>query len=196
MGQPRRVSIESNIGSGKTNILNGLEINDMMKIPESRESWDPWIEDLFYKNKSRWCFATHTKILLDMSFVPTNALTERSPWSVHNVFIRRYYDLGYLTYDEYKLISQMYYTTGWVPDVIIYIKVPPKTCYVNICKKYGSIDDCPISLNDVCEFEKYYEESLKYTTQVVIRIDGRMPYEKIVATIQQKLNSILKKSVN
>ena len=185
-----RISLESNAGSGKTHILNHLEIRGLRPIPENRAGWDPWITK-FYDDPKRWCYTTHSKILLDLGFVPKGTFVERSPWSVLNVFVRRYYDLGYITNEEYRLLCQLYNVTGWEPDVIIYIKVPPKICYFRICQKYGT-EEPPITLRDLEETEKYYEEALRYTTRPVIRINGdeKTSTEKLALIIQKKLDEL------
>lgn len=185
-----RISLESNAGSGKTHILNHLEVRGLRPIPENREGWDPWITK-FYNDPTRWCYTTHSKILLDLGFVPKSTFVERSPWSVMNVFVRRYRDIGYITEEEYRLLYQLYNVTGWEPDVIIYIKVPPKDCYLRICEKYGT-ETPPITLRDLEENERYYEEALRYATQPVIRVDGgrQVDINDVVKRIQKKLDQL------
>ena len=158
-----------------------------MPIPEPRESWDPWLEK-FYTNPKRWCFTTHSKILLDFANTAYRTIVERSPWSVINVFVRRYFDMNYITEQEYRLLCQLYNLNGWEPDVIIYIKVSPKLCMARIMEKTAPGEEPPVTIHDLEEFERYYENALQYATQPVIRVNGE---KNVSEQIQKSLDKLI-----
>lgn len=186
---PLRISVESNIGSRKTSIIGKLKCGWFIPIPENRSAWDPWIQKS-YEDPTRWCFTAHTKILMDMCNIPEYTIVERSPWSVFEVFIRRYYEYGMMTQEEFCVIYQMYASFGWEPDIIIYIKVPVEQCFENLNERKHPNDKW-VSMKDLISFDSYYERALSYACQPVIRVDGTKPIDEIATEIQKTLDQII-----
>lgn len=128
-----KIVIEGNIGGGKSTVLK--MISERTHLPIFLEPVDTeWKEglDLFYTNNARWGFAFNLKVLMTYHQWRNNqfkAVYERCPMSSKCVFSELQYDNNLMTKFENDLYQQYYNNLAWEPDVIIYIRTPPKVCY-------------------------------------------------------------------
>ena len=147
-----RVSIESNIGGGKTELIRILKNRfNYYVFEENMAGWQTWL-DLVSKAPQRWMFHLHVKILRDMGSIPNpqnrTVIVERSPFSSRFVFAHDAKKQGVLTNDEYVLYLSLYDIMGWKPDFIIFINVPPEVCHSRI-KKRGRVGEQSLTLDDL-----------------------------------------------
>lgn len=127
-----RVSIEGNIGSGKTEVIHG--ITQYVVYEENVAGWEHWLEKVTDSPK-RWAFTSQLKILLDMTAIPDYSIVERSPYTVRYIFTQDMYDRQLMTNAEYQLYLEFYDIHGWKPDVIVYIDTPPAVCLQRILRR-------------------------------------------------------------
>ena len=134
-----RISIEGNIGCGKSTVLDGLRSHGMEVFKEPVAEWGPLLK-LFYEDKQRWAFAFNCKVLLSFVHVPPHGKTgpvvvERSPYSCRHVFAQMQSNEGQMSSKEWALFRKMHEQVGWEPEVIIYIRTPPSHCMPRISER-------------------------------------------------------------
>ena len=125
-------SIEGNIGSGKSTLIENLqgEFDKGIVIPEPVDKWTLLPE--FYKDKRRYAFSFSMQVLLSIgnnNVWPEHRIVERSPESAKQVFTRMLLDTGCMTASEYALYCKTYDELKWKPDKMIYIDTPPSECF-------------------------------------------------------------------
>ena len=130
-----RISVEGNIGCGKSRLLADLA-RDWRVQCEPVEEWRD-ILPLFYANRQRWALAMNARALLSFADVPDSepVVVERSPLSCKEVFGRMHKNEGVLSEKEWQLLSDLYERVSWVPDVIIYLCCPPATCLERVQRR-------------------------------------------------------------
>lgn len=124
-----KISIEGNIGSGKSTIISRL-CSDM-RVPvflEPVDEWKDWLS-MFYSDPARWGMSFNLHVLLTFTKWKKNdfvAVYERSPISNRYIFAQLQYDQGRMNELELKLFGQLYDNLSWTPDLMIYIRTDPK----------------------------------------------------------------------
>jgi deoxyadenosine/deoxycytidine kinase len=145
------VTIEGNIGCGKTTLLNKLSSNEEYNIiEEDVESWkrEGWLQ-LFYSDMKRFSgtFQLRTQIShinQEKKFVKDKInIVERSPFSNKYIFGKMLMESGFLHEKEYYLIDQMNELIGWHPDVMIILICEPELCYERYKKRGREGEDIP-----------------------------------------------------
>ena len=134
------ISIEGNIGSGKSTLVNLLESDPLLNlIPEDVENWkkEGWLE-LFYSDIKRYAgtFQLRTQISHMKNkekFVEDKInIVERCPLSNKHIFGQMLVDDGFLHPKEFELIDQVNDLIGWMPDIMIILLCDPQVCYKRI----------------------------------------------------------------
>ena len=163
---PLIISIDGNIGSGKTKLIEELksELKENFNIIFLKEPLKDWnnltdnennnILNKFYNDKNRWsytfqnfAFLTRAKILINAmqenkyNYFESQKIiiTERSVESDKNVFVNMLYDEKYITDLEYNLYNKWYdylYSEIKVKN-IVYLRTLPETAYERMCKSYN-----------------------------------------------------------
>lgn len=130
-----KITIGGNIGCGKTTLIRALESQGMNVKPEPIEKWGSWL-DLFYSDMKRFCFSFQMKILYDfLDYGDSFFVSERSPMDSLYVFAKGLVHTDVMSYMEYNLLSDFVGRIGWVPDVYIYLRASPETCFERIQKR-------------------------------------------------------------
>jgi deoxyadenosine/deoxycytidine kinase len=151
----KRVTIDGNIGSGKTTQLRLLRTKGFSVVTEPIQEWPL---ELFYSDKSRW------GLLLQLSILATfNRHTEgfhmyeRSPYSSHAVFWRMLVDDKIVNSYEDSLCTEMYRIHGWKPDIHVYIRTDPAKCHERITSRHQT-GDTSLSLEYLTKVHEYHEK--------------------------------------
>ena len=161
---PRLISIEGNIGVGKTTLMDNLElyykINNVKNVKIMREPIDEWLSYVdskdneniltkFYNNPKKYSFLfqililkTNLQVLQDFMESCHNCdliICERSILSSRHVFTKMLYDGSYMDELEYKIYESLF--DDWVnseiftPQKIVYLDVSPDISYSRIKKR-------------------------------------------------------------
>lgn len=161
---PLIISIDGNIGSGKTKLIEELksEFKENFNIVFLKEPLKDWnnltdnknnnILNKFYNDKNRWSYTFQNFAFLTRAKVLINAIkdnkynyfenqkiiiTERSVESDKNVFLKMLYDEKYISDLEYKLYNKWY--DYLYPEIkvknIVYLRTLPETAYDRMCNK-------------------------------------------------------------
>ena len=149
------VSIDGNIGCGKSTLVNMLKSHGEV-ITERIDSW-PLAE--FYNNPSRWALALQIKILQTMTKPSSHQYTfhERCLQSSNHVFWRHLLDTKQVTDIEDDIYQDAFQKYEWSPDTIIYLRCSPEKCFKNIQKR-SQTGDSSISYEYLKSIHDKYEE--------------------------------------
>lgn len=188
-----RISIEGNIGAGKSTTLKHLQNSGYEVFPEPVQEWKDWLPE-FYADKKRWAFGFQMKVL--SSFLtptyPDTCIVERSPVSTRHVFGQLLYNDGCLTDREWSLFKDVYDSYAWTPDVIIYIKVDPEVALKRI-KARDRRGESHIDLEYIKKINFQYNIMLKYDDQnrETYIIDGNQSPDVVAREIEAIIRKTL-----
>jgi deoxyadenosine/deoxycytidine kinase len=178
------VSVEGNIGAGKSSLLEELEIRGLNTFKEPLDEWKEWL-DRFYTDRNRWAFSMQMKVLSSFARdrFPTSGVCviERSCLSCKQVFGQLLYNQGNLGEKEWDLYRKFCDLVSWSPDLIIYVDTPPEVCISRIKERSRSGEDT-IDVPYLGRLDFQYGNMLKYYKGDVLRVDGTKD-SKVLADI-------------
>lgn len=177
---PIIISVDGNIGSGKSTKVRDLENyykekgrTDVIFIQEPVDSWNSVVDENgvtilsnYYRDQKRFAFRLQMLAYISRLSLLRDAvkkgykyiITERCVGTDKNVFSKMLYDKGDIEHDEYIIYKKWY--EEFISDVpigaIVYIKASPETCLqrVNIRAREGE----NIPLEYLKECDKYHDE--------------------------------------
>ena len=206
------VSIEGNIGSGKSTVLEYLKTLTDFNIIFVDEPVSEWISikdkdgmnalDCFYKDQKEnaFCFQvlayiTRLKKLMDKlnnidNNIKTIIITERSIETDRNVFAKMLYEEGLLTSIEWESYNYWFNTFKDISkvDMILYIKTSPIKCLERINKRNRS-EESTINLSYLEKCHSYHENWLKDNSNI-ITLDGHNSIDKIRIDVLKFINNL------
>ena len=171
------LSIEGNIGAGKTTVLNELQNisknnSDICIMLEPIELWENIkdnknisILERFYEDQDKYAFtfqimALATRIKKIRTIIENNPnmkvlICERSLEADYNIFAKMLYKSGKIKDIDYQVYLELYniYKNDYPLDGVIYINTSPIVCYERIKKRSRDGEsDIPMDyLNDCHE---------------------------------------------
>jgi deoxyadenosine/deoxycytidine kinase len=135
------ITIDGNIGCGKSSILNHL--HKMHKLPIDLEPIDSWNNYLskMYDDKID-VFKFQVRIWLDRCWVQERCdksliFMERSPLFIKSVFIETAYSLAMINENEYNILLDLHTKTNdlWTSNTYIYLRSSSDNCLKRIKKR-------------------------------------------------------------
>lgn len=135
------ITIDGNIGSYKTSILNYFHKNYKMAIDlEPVENWNEYLNNL-YTNEKDNTYNFQIKVWMDRCWIQEKSnivvLMERSPYFIKNVFVEKALEDGTINEDQYNILHSLHKKTDelWKPNGYIYLKSNPELCMQRIIKR-------------------------------------------------------------
>jgi deoxyadenosine/deoxycytidine kinase len=132
------ITIDGNIGSGKSSVLYFLHKN--YKIPidlEPIENWKIYLDN-FYNHKSD-IFNFQLRVWLDRAWIQEKEekvllLMERSPYFIKNVFNKAAFENKLISDNEFNILKELYHKTDsiWNSNNYIYLRSNPEKCLERI----------------------------------------------------------------
>ena len=180
------VSIEGNIGSGKSSALATLAAN-WRGYTVHQEPIDEWgdLLDLYYTDPTTWSLAFNLKVLHSFHAYPKapgRLVVERSPGACRHVFGQLAYNDNHLSPAAWDVFKEYHELLGWEPSVYIYIDTPPSDCYQRlVCR--GRPCESGVTEEYLRRIEFQYQNFLKFTKVPVLTVDGTQEPSKIVEDI-------------
>ncbi len=188
------ITIDGNIGSGKTSVLNYLHKTHKIAIDlEPVESWNTYLTK-FYEEKLD-VFKFQIRIWLDRCWIQeksdkSTVLMERSPMFIKNTFIRTAKDLEMITEKEYDILMDIYRKTDslWSSNKYIYLRSSPENCYRRI-KKRNRLSEKTITQEYIQMLHDYHEALAldKDLNIIVINVDDKSIADVAAEIIQHVL---------
>lgn len=188
------ISIEGNIGSGKSTILNSLkqhfkENKNIIFLQEPVAEWDKirdknniTILSKFYENQKKYSFSFQmmayiSRLSLLKDTIEKNPesiiITERCLNTDRHVFAKMLYDSGNLEDIEYQIYLQWFDHFSNIMKIqkIIYLKTDPKTCHSRINKRNRD-GESNISIDYLENCHNYHEVMINNFKKTSIVIDS------------------------
>ena len=214
------ISIEGNIGSGKTTLFNILEkkllLNDYNNKKFMKEPIDNWLNlkdnsntnilELFYRDKSKWSFSFQIcafiskikeleKYLIDSDII----ITERTVQTDRECFAKELYKDQSINEIDWELYNDLYnimVKPAYIPNGIVYLECNPTTCLDRINKR-NRVEEIGIPQDYLNHIHTRHEEWLSSTAIPVLRINVNEDYlnnkeqlEVIISKIQDFINNL------
>lgn len=190
------ISIEGNIGSGKSTILNFLKDNfkDNQKIIFLDEPLNEWnnikdennvtILEKFYKDQKKYSFAFQmmayiSRLSLLKDTIEKNKdsiiITERCLNTDRYIFAKMLYDKGNLESVEYQIYLKWfdYFANISTIQKIIYMKTNPEICFDRINKR-NRTGESNISIEYLIECDKYHNDMINNIKDKILYIDSNV----------------------
>lgn len=186
-----RVSIEGNIGAGKSAALDALAARGFAVHKEPVDEWAEMLE-LFYKAPAEWALPFSLKVLLSFDRIAAGVV-ERSPQSCHHVFTQLLYNEGKMSYVQWDLFREYVDALGWTPDAIVYIDTPTDVCLDRV-RTRNRQGEGPIDLAYLKRVEFQYETMLKYVGVPVVRVDGTLSSVELADAVEREVRKFLNTS--
>jgi len=209
-----RISVEANIGAGKTTLINRLK-EAMPNVPvflEPIEEWTEWLE-LFYKDPDRWGFTFNLNALMSFMRVPAASgldtsgfdavgdisavITERSPLSCYQVFTSLQRKHNNMSAAEFELFSKIYAKVAWTPDVIVYIRTDPVVCQDRMIRRDRS-SERGVGLDYLRAVHDQHEALIVRAAAVptnkkmrIITVDGNRDADSVFVEVLEKLTEVI-----
>lgn len=170
------ITIDGNIGSCKTSILNYFHKNYKTAIDiEPVESWTEYLKSMYDSDNSTYNF--QIKVWIDRCWIQEKShvivLMERSPYFIKNVFVEKAFEDKTINQEEYNNIHKLHKTTDelWQPNAYIYLRSDPEMCF-NRIKKRGRESEKNIKLEYIKRIhdlhEEKYKEALKTNKNIIV----------------------------
>lgn len=164
------ITIDGNIGSGKSSILNYLHKKYKISIDlEPIEQWKNYLDN-FYINKNN-IFNFQLRVWLDRAWIQEKEekvmiLMERSPFFIKNVFCLSVFNNKLINDNEYNILMELYNKTDniWNSNNFIYLRSDPNKCLERINIR-GRENEKNITLDYLNQINDLHEKSYKYAVE-------------------------------
>lgn len=207
------VSIEGNIGSGKSTIMKYLKNLNHYQIMFVDEPVDEWLNivnkegknslQLFYENKKENSFwfqilAYITRLRNLLSIIENNdnkiIICERSIYTDHHVFAKMLYESDNLSEMEWKTYIYWFDTfkNKTKLDLILYVNTTPNECLERINKRNREEETNKISLEYLTLCHNKHTEWLSNDNTKMITINGN----QIIDNIYKDINQVISNTIN
>jgi deoxyadenosine/deoxycytidine kinase len=198
------ISIEGNIGSGKSTLIELLKDSGLncIFIPEPVNLWNE-IKDLsgvsilerYYGDPEKYAFpfqmmAYITRLSIINKTAESNPdsviITERSIHTDREVFAKMLYDSGKINHIEYTIYLKWFDEFNKFPlDSIIYLKVSPEICKERILKRNRQGEE-EIQLSYLQDLHNYHEVWINRHPDVLY-LDDVVEIDKIKLFVENYL---------
>ena len=223
--EPIIVSIDGNIGSGKSTLVHILKNrmsnnNAFLFLPEPVDEWlsitdnGDNILDRFYNDKKRWSYTFQNFAFITRTFILTKSIknnktslfekrkiifTERSTETDKNVFAKMLYDDQYIDTLEYNIYNYWYnklFNKECIHNVI-YLRTKPDIAFERI-KKRGRNEESTIPIEYIRKVHDYHDQWLtgSSTDTNICYIDVNEDFEENYENRELLISKIVKFSTS
>lgn len=214
--KPIIITIDGNIGAGKSTFLNYLreKFPNFHYIDEPVDIWTNFknesgetLLEVYYKDKKRWAFSFQNCVFLtriislikhikewnnDSNPKSNVFVTERCVETDFNIFVKMLYDDGFINKLEWNIYKQWYHylILDYRINGIIYIKCEPEKCKERIGKR-GRTGEQIIALDYLNKLHSYHEKWINETYIPVITFETNLDVNFEENNTYEKLNSFI-----
>ena len=208
-GKPLFVSVQGNIGSGKSTLVENMKqyYRNDPKICFLQEPVDLWnkvtdengvtILENYYGDQKRWAFSFQIMAYIsrlalvrkEMKKDYDIVISERCIYADNHVFAKMLYDEGKINEIDYKIYMMWFneFTDEFPLDKVIYIRTKPETSEQRVIKRSRQGEAIPLEYLSKCHD---YHENWLNSTQNVLTIDGEVDVYDRPDTVNTWINKI------
>lgn len=200
------ISLEGNIGIGKTTFLQKLRTLGHIRTTTIREPLEQWTNnnhvnllDRMYARPTKWSFIFQTLVMTNMLqnhiYAAKTKIMERSLGSAYNVFLRAQHDNRTMDHQATTVLQQWYHAATKLykttPDIIIYIRASPAVAFQRV-RNRGRREERRITYEYLTQIHTLYDEWLfqKNTTTRVIVLNANQPPVNMLEDLNVQLTDI------
>jgi deoxyadenosine/deoxycytidine kinase len=186
----RIISLEGNIGSGKSTVLAALAAEYETR-PEPVAQWTPWLERFYAAPHGMAALGLQLQVLASFHSIyvelrgTATVLVERSPRTGKDAFTALMVQSGALAAHELALYQQLYAKLAWEPTERIYLQCAPELALKRIQVRHREHEE-PVGLAYLTALHEKHEELYAKTAHV---IDAAQEPAAIVAAVRRYLSS-------
>jgi deoxyadenosine/deoxycytidine kinase len=213
---PTIISIEGNIGTGKSTLLEVIEKkiqnnnNNVIILKEPLDEWlkvkdkDGDILSKFYQDKTKYSFPFQLLILKTFSELISNTMTnnpdctliicERSILSSHFVFTKMLYDGSFMNEIEYQIYDRFFEQYSlFTPSKIVHLQTSPRVCLERINKRFREGENIiDLDYLEKCDmYHKLWLESIRDLIPI-LKINMDLDAIKSKDVYEIRINQIIK----
>lgn len=213
------ISIEGNIGSGKSTVVNSLKqeysgniigTNKIYFLEEPVNEWTQ-IKDIlgkniiekFYENQERYSFSFQMMAYISRLSMLKRAIKEcqekgiriivceRSLQTDKNVFCKMLYNSNKIDEVEYQIYNKWFYEfISEIPPIkFVYIKTDPQIAYQRVNKRNRKGETIDLEYLEMCSL--YHDSWLLFGEEIeILSIDGNKDYEDVLKLVKLIINNI------
>jgi deoxyadenosine/deoxycytidine kinase len=194
---PIIVSIDGNIGAGKTTLFRELQsrfsnLHNFVFLDEPVSIWENICDDngvslleLFYKDSQSWAFSFQIAAYISRLALLKEAcdknptaiiITERSLNTDRHVFAKMMYDQNKINKIDYQIYLKWFdtFAKDYPVQKVIYVKTDPENCYSRI-KVRAREGESVIPLDYLKMCHSYHEEMINsYNGTQIVIINGNV----------------------
>lgn len=194
------ITIDGNIGCGKTSVLNYLHKYNKLSIDlEPIESWQQYLDKIYSKEKKE-IFKFQIRVWLDRCWIQEKQdksliLMERSPYFIKNTFIKNYYNTNQISENEFIILNNLHSKTDniWSCGAYIYLRSNPTNCLSRISKRNRQSEN-QIELEYISSLHDLHETAYNKAVENKMNIIDINVENKTIAEIALEIyNSLLLK---
>ena len=213
---PRIISIDGNIGAGKSTLINELKMHFNNKknsknlkiifLPEPVNVWEKitdhqgkTIIEEFYKDPKKFAFSFQMMAYISRLSIIKKALmekydlifTERCVFTDKNIFAKMLYNDGKINEIEYKIYNSWFYEfIKEIPQIeYIYLRTDSNIAFERICKRGRKGENISKAYLETCHH--YHEEWFKKESNPCIILDGNHDTDKNPEIIDEWIREIV-----
>jgi deoxyadenosine/deoxycytidine kinase len=191
-----KISIEGNIGCGKSSLLSRLCLETRTPVfLEPVDEWKQWLS-LFYTDPARWGMSFNINVLLTFNQWKNNnflALYERSPISNRYIFAQLQYDQKRMNDMELEMFNRIYNQLSWLPDVVIYIRTDPAVSMKRMQQRARECEN-EVPLDYIEAVHQKYEDIFNSKEHnpgcKVVVVDGNRTHDEVYADVLNILKTV------
>jgi len=213
---PRLISIDGNIGSGKSTFIHYLKeyFNKKIMNPDTpkilfieepvalwnsfKDNENKTILENFYEDKKKYAFSFQMLAYISRLSIIKEAtqsglyniiVTERSIFTDKNIFAKMLYDTGHINKIEYKIYNTWFneFCKDFPTVEYIYLKTTPITAFQRIKQRSRKGEN--ISLDYINSCHKYHEEWFNQSNFMPVIFDGNINITTDVQIINDWINA-------
>lgn len=190
------VSIDGNIGSGKSSIVRELQNMGYLAFPEPIERWT--FLDAFYRDKRANALKFSLQVLstFENPFEHDGlVVTERSPLTNREVFAKMHASDGTMDVDEWEMYKKFHAMLGWEPHAMVYVHAPAQTCFERVKTRARGCEH-DIELEYLERLEKSYDTLIRFVEFPVIRVDATLPLDVVTRSVVDAIETLTRNDPN
>ncbi|KAK6644736.1 hypothetical protein RUM43_001005 [Polyplax serrata] len=207
LSRPIKISVEGNIGSGKSTFLNYFK--QFSFVETYTEPLDKWRDvqghnllELLYEDMAKWSTTFQSYVQLTRTQVQTTSpksgvkiqIFERSVQNNRYCFMENAYNNGFILPAQYSVLCKWY---EWIQenvdislDLIVYLKTNPEVVHKRVISRNRAEEK--ISLDYMESLHKAHERWLMDPNQKipVVVVDANKCFDDVIQSCQKQLPAL------